>query len=102
MYCLEETDNGKYLNALSVNPRQEIRVEQMEDSFGKTCALIVKGRRECIPEEDAKESALYSEWEENTVPVDIKAVPYYLWGNRGKGEMLVWIRLNSIDLQTLE
>jgi DUF1680 family protein len=25
-------------------------------------------------------------------PVTIKAIPYYLWGNRGEGEMIVWIR----------
>ncbi|WNR46204.1 hypothetical protein [Paenibacillus roseipurpureus] len=24
--------------------------------------------------------------------VKLKAVPYYLWGNRGVGEMAVWIR----------
>ena len=24
-------------------------------------------------------------------PVDIKAVPYFLWNNRGLGEMQVWI-----------
>ena len=25
-------------------------------------------------------------------PVELKAVPYYLWGNRKPGEMLVWIK----------
>ena len=24
--------------------------------------------------------------------VKLKAVPYYLWANRGEGEMLVWMR----------
>jgi DUF1680 family protein len=25
--------------------------------------------------------------------VDIRLIPYYAWGNRGKGEMTVWMPL---------
>ena len=35
---------------------------------------------------------LYQTAEDNKKPAGIIAVPYYLWGNRTSGEMLVWIR----------
>jgi hypothetical protein len=25
-------------------------------------------------------------------PAAFRAIPYYLWGNRGEGEMAVWVR----------
>lgn len=29
-------------------------------------------------------------------PVSIRAVPYFLWGNRGFSEMQVWTRVNGL------
>ncbi|MCZ8521385.1 MULTISPECIES: glycoside hydrolase family 127 protein [Paenibacillus] len=95
VYCLEETDNGRLLASLSIV--RTTKLETHEDSGLPGGALVIEaeGRRD--------EAA---SWQEDTpyrplsgtqtaVPVKLKAVPYYLWGNRKPGEMSVWIRTCS-------
>ena len=36
--------------------------------------------------------SLYSTAEIKELPTIIKAIPYSMWGNRGAGELAVWIR----------
>ena len=37
-----------------------------------------------------------------TTPQAVKAIPYYAWANRGKGEMTVWFpaKITDVDLIT--
>jgi hypothetical protein len=37
---------------------------------------------------------LYSTEKPEMKEIEIKAVPYYSWNNRGKGEMTVWLKSN--------
>jgi hypothetical protein len=79
VYCAEEVDNGANLSALTVGS------EFVSDTAG---TVKVKGFRDINQHEE-----LYFEDVENvTVPVDVTFTPYYLWGNRGLGEMAVWMR----------
>lgn len=41
---------------------------------------------------EADSDELYSVNAPERTPVTMKAVPYYIWGNRGLGQMRVWIR----------
>ena len=52
--------------------------------LGGITALLVPGSRETGSEE------LYSETVPAREDVTLTYVPYYAWGNRGKGEMAVW------------
>lgn len=93
VYSLEEADNGKYLSTLSVDPGQGIEVVKAEYFCGLpgyTNILKVKGFRDVLQEDE--DDCLYYEWENHQEALEITAVPYFLWGNRGKGEMLVWMR----------
>ena len=38
------------------------------------------------------DAALYSEVKPKKEKAELKAVPYCLWNNRGRGEMAVWIK----------
>ncbi|WP_407944551.1 hypothetical protein [Paenibacillus xylanivorans] len=38
------------------------------------------------------ENQPYQSLHKNLKPVQLKAIPYYLWGNRQTGEMNVWLR----------
>ena len=38
---------------------------------------------------------LYRPIREQRKPFRIKAIPYYAWNNRGRGEMKVWIRTDN-------
>ena len=82
VYCLEEADNGARLWDLGVTERRAA-VEPCSE-LGGIPALRVPGRRRLGAEE------LYSDAEPRFEDVTLTFVPYYAWGNRGKGEMAVW------------
>ncbi len=87
VYCLESADNGPQLQALTL-PRQSEITEHFETEgiLSGTVTLTMAGRR------DADSAQLYSSIPPEKTPVTMKAIPYYIWGNRGRGQMRVWIR----------
>ena len=88
VYCLEEVDNGANLSAISVDTSQKPKCET-----GKICngCVVIKahGKRLC---DEQWNGSLYGTQKLKERDVEITAVPYYCWNNRGIGEMEVWIR----------
>jgi hypothetical protein len=89
VYCLEEADNGANLAALSLPEAAVPAVRHDPDLLGGTTVISLQG---CRTDAAAWGDALYAAKAPAAVPVELRAVPYALWGNRGRGEMLVWIR----------
>ena len=90
VYCAEEADNGKDLHLLRACPERtgEARISEKEIGGLTLPFITVPGRRVC-PED----GPLYRAWtQEKTAEVPILLVPYFAWGNRGRGEMQVWLR----------
>ena len=95
-FCAEQVDNGPDLHMLRVDTRDigdhgEGIIREFDfDTFGyETVRLHVPGRRLLPTQSDA----LYSTWQPpREEPTKIHLVPYYVWANRGEGEMLVWLR----------
>lgn len=95
-YCMEEVDNGKDLHMCRVDMSaigeglKNVKVEKMTGLGHEVVTLLVPGKRQV---NDAGNNSLYNDFvpvqEENT---ELKLVPYYVWNNRGEGEMSVWIR----------
>jgi len=90
VYCLEEVDNGSNLSALSILHDTKFEVEFNENLLGGVSVVKGKGLRTL---ETTWEDTLYRPFNREEQPVEIKAVPYALWGNRNPGEMEVWIRV---------
>lgn len=88
VYCLEEEDNGDNLSALSVYTDTGFELEAEEELMKGAVSITGKGLRR---KEAGWENALYQPYKKEEEETDIKAIPYFLWGNRKKGEMLVWI-----------
>jgi len=87
VYCFEEADNSAPLAALRLPAVAEIKEERINDSvLGDIIVLTADGTKE------TGSNDLYSEKKPITETVKLKAIPYYAWGNRGIGEMRVWIR----------
>ena len=88
VYCLEEADNGKYLNSIFVKADTEIREVYDKSLLGGTLCASFDAKR---IDYDKASDELYTEsipqYKEDT----LTAVPYCYWNNRGKGEMLVWM-----------
>lgn len=89
VYCAEEADNGKLLQDFLLDPTAPVTVEK-SDLFGGICTLTVSGKRSDL-----------SAWTEDTLyqpftatrmePATMTLIPYFLWNNRGEGEMTVWM-----------
>ncbi len=88
VYCLEETDNGGTLDAVTLRA-DAAAFEPCEDPRlpAGTIGLRGPGWRE-----SAGEDALYRTSPPSREEVTVTAVPYYAWANREPGEMRVWIR----------
>ncbi|NLG84372.1 MAG: glycoside hydrolase family 127 protein, partial [Firmicutes bacterium] len=89
VYCLEEIDNGPNLPGILLPVEAEVEARYLPDFLGGVVVLETEGLR---LEEEAWEGGLYSPVKPKTRRVKIRAIPYFVWNNRGPGEMLVWIR----------
>ncbi|HHX63607.1 MAG TPA: glycoside hydrolase family 127 protein [Chloroflexi bacterium] len=89
VYCLEEVDNGANLPDIVLPKDASLNTEYDENLLGGIVVIKAEGLRRPT---DNWTNALYRPVESDAVPVSLTAVPYYAWGNRGPGEMLVWIR----------
>lgn len=90
VYCFEEADNGGNLADIFVNVKDEIREVYDKNIFEGTLTLCGKAKKISL---DGWSNILYKKAVSSTKydEVMIKAVPYCIWNNRGKGEMRVWI-----------
>ena len=86
VYCFEGIDNnGSVLDLRLDNKGSFKAVDITDEVLGQTVMIEAEGVR-------VRDSGgLYSFSEPECENVSIRAVPYYLWGNRGENEMRVWI-----------
>jgi len=91
VYCLEEADNGKNLHLISIAEKPELK-EITEEFLGQK-PVIITGKGKRLKEESFEKVPLYfHEDQEIYEDVELKWIPYYLWANRGEGEMQVWTK----------
>ena len=90
VYCVEEVDNGKDLHRILLAKDAEFSHEYDAGFLGGAVLLQSAGKRLC--QDDWDEDTLYRKAAaaryEDCV---LKWVPYYLWANRGAGEMRCWV-----------
>jgi uncharacterized protein len=89
VYCLEESDNGENLSAISLNKDSELIAQYDKNLLDGV--VVIEGTAKRI-DENAWGTKLYKPFECHEKDIRIKAIPYFAWGNRGKGEMQTWIR----------
>ncbi len=73
VFCLEEADNGK-VRDIKVDPE-----ETVDRSYNNADPLVPLKLMFNAELPDGSEKM-------------VSAIPYYLWANRGKGEMIVWMK----------
>lgn len=90
-YCMEEADNGKNLHLyhVDVDNLQNVKTVENTDLGLPFLSLKVPGKRE----QEKKGESLYTKYEpEKLLSTELTFVPYFVWNNRGEGEMTVWVR----------
>ena len=86
VYAFEGVDNGADIQELRVPKDTEFNVTDSDDEMFKDFKMIrFEGQR--VHSSDA----LYSEEEPQITAVNMKAIPYFTWGNRGLNQMRVWM-----------
>lgn len=89
VYCLEEIDNGSNLAAVYVDADTTVREEEV-DLFGGITGLSFQGKK--ISGKNWKGHELYGNQPIVFEDMECKAIPYAYWNNRGRGEMIVWVK----------
>lgn len=89
VYCLEEVDNGANLAAVYVDADAAI-CEEKSDLFGGITTLSFKGKN--ISGKNWNSHELYANHDVILEDIQCRAIPYAYWNNRGRGEMIVWIK----------
>lgn len=100
VYCLEEADNFAPLASAAVKADAAAISERFDAELLGGCVVVeldgTATGREAWPDDDGDGGAgaglPYAPYRPLAKPARLKAVPYYLWGNRKPGEMSVWIR----------
>ncbi len=92
VYCLESCDLDAQVDiddiALSLN--STLVPAYNPDLLGGVTILKTQGLQ--LGQEDWNESTLYRKRSEVSIPtLDLRLIPYYAWGNRGRSEMSVWL-----------
>lgn len=87
VYAAESADNGNELNSLLVNTDLTPRAV-LNEKYG-LYDFCADGEREEIFKDE-----LYSETRPKRSECTIRFIPYFAFANRGKTDMLVWIRHN--------
>ena len=89
VYCVEETDNkGGRVQQLELPRGADIDTEIRSDMFDGIVALTAAARRVA---DEGWGDRLYRSEPPTVVGSKLTAIPYYLWNNRAKGSMQVWI-----------
>ncbi len=93
VYCVEETDNGAPLASLSLSGVAERNLtERFDPALLGGCVVVETGGHR-VDESAWSAARPYQPYRPDATPARIKAIPYYLWGNRQPGEMAVWLRI---------
>lgn len=93
VFCLEETDNSANLASLVVDSTRKPTVSGfLEELPGK---LPILGY-EAWKVESEEQGPLYRKASYRLKPRQVRAIPYCMWGNREKGEMLVFQYLKTV------
>jgi uncharacterized protein len=90
IYCFEQVDNGPDLDRLLIPVDARFQPINSPDLLGGVVTL----QGQAIRETKNEDTGLYSDRPPKTETVNVTAVPYYAWANRGPGEMQIWMRVS--------
>jgi len=92
VYCLESADLPAGVKLDDVLIPTDIRLTPVKTQIDGFPIMALEGDAQ-LAEEASWQGQLYREVGTSGRKVKIRLIPYYAWGNRGKGEMSVWLPL---------
>jgi uncharacterized protein len=94
VYCIESPDipSARRIFEYVIPVNSKFKPKTIVISNTNLCAL--EGKAELIPNESWS-GQLYRAANAQKEKVTLRLIPYFAWGNRGKGEMSVWLPVNK-------
>ena len=89
VYCVESADLGTN-KIFDIGIPVDIKLQPEKTRIGNSTLVTLVGDAGIINQGSWNEQ-LYKEVSLAPGKVKVRLVPYYAWGNRGKGDMLVWM-----------
>lgn len=92
VYCLESIDieGGQLIDDVLIPT--DIQLTPKKITIDGSPIVALEGTARLLPRNSWKDT-LYREVSQTSKPVNVRLIPYYAWGNRGKAEMTVWMPL---------
>ncbi len=90
VYCAEQADNGEGIASLRL-PHAADLTESESFAGDGSVTLKTRGTKAVFEDEEELYQNHLPVWEES----DITLIPYYLWANRGEGEMQVYLNVSE-------
>ncbi len=90
VYCLESQDLPAGIKIDNVIIPADIKLNPKKMTIENSPIVALEGTALAV-QTDSWKDALYRPVAKTYRPVEVKLIPYYAWGNRGKGEMTVWL-----------
>ena len=92
VYCLESADLPQGIRIDDVLIPADIQLEPVMIEIDGHPVMALEGVA-ALADEASWQGQLYREIGRAGRELPIRLIPYYAWGNRGKGEMSVWLPL---------
>jgi DUF1680 family protein len=89
LYCAESADNDVGVHSIKLPRTSQLEARFEPDFLGGAVTLTADVERDS---DHNWNGTLYRADPPATVRAALKAVPYFAWGNRDAGDMLVWLR----------
>lgn len=91
VYCLESADlpADVRLENVSVQPTKKLRAHYKKDLLGGV--TVLEGRARVVADGSWEQRLYRPVSPKKPAEIDLRLIPYYAWGNRGKTEMSVWL-----------
>jgi len=93
VYCLESTDLPENVEMLDVAIPPAIKFKSRFESDLLYGVTVLQGKAHVFAGGDWSDKLYRTFTDRRPEEVDIRLIPYYAWGNRGKSEMTVWLPL---------
>jgi uncharacterized protein len=94
VYCIESADIPANRRIFEYIIPASSKFKPREVTISNSKMVALEGKAEMIPDESWK-GQLYRPLNSKKQCVSLQLIPYYAWGNRGKGDMSVWLPVSK-------
>jgi uncharacterized protein len=94
VYCLESADLPASVTPFAVGLAVDTKLTAQPYKIGAASVMSLTGTAIVLNDENWG-GQLYREAKKKTTTVPVRLVPYFAWGNRGHGEMTVWLPVSK-------